>query len=1178
MRFSTCGALVAVLLLALPLCAQIDNGNITGRVTDPTGAVVAGAQVTVTQTDMNFETISTTNAEGIYWARELRPGPYRVAVVAQGFKKMVREGVDVRISQTLEINATLEVGALTESVEVTSNAQQLETETSSTGAIVAGDYFYDFPNYQRNTKAVLFYTPGVSFSVGAYDGRFDNMLVNGMAAQNMSVFVDGALATTGSTSATDPITNTVEDIKLITTSLPAEYGHGNGATMAVATKNGTNQLHGLMSEQFRTALMQQRKFWDQYKVNQAPPGWSSQPGLWVMNPDANMSGPVYIPKIYDGRNKTFFLFAWSGLLEKQSKQATDTTPTAAELGGDFSFGGIGNPIYDPTTTVCSPAPSCSGTFSGATWTRNQFPNNIIPLNQFSKVAKTVLAMNPYRLPNVPGTMTSTGPSNNIMEGPMKVVVWDNYQIRLDHQFTPNLKAYGTYVYNSRHERQPPYTIANPFFDSTLNLSISPKQNTVSLGLTWVPTPTLVNDLHFSYYEYGQIVESIAYNQNYAKTLGISGVPSTCMPQIWPGGFSESLNVGCPSRDITGIFTLKDDLSKAWGRHSFKMGYELLRWRENQWDLQNPDGSYSYSSTSGLSSTGGTLANTGATLAQFMVGAMTGDSFTTRLDSNLPRMWQHSWYIQDDWKVTNTLTLNLGLRYNIETPAHQKHGQISIWDMNVPDNTTYTNTTYQCSGGCMGAYVHPQGADPYPMKFDKLDPRFGMAWHVLPKWVVRGGISINHQDWRTYNLNTTDMMTDGYSLSQPSGEHRPTFMLDNGIPAYSFPAQRADGSVPYITTNFGSRGGYILENNLHTPYVMTYNFGVENQLSKDYMLSLQWRGAAQIDGLSSYDLNARPWGLIPNPTGPGYMDLNDPANAAYRLSWANGGQTQYYRPWINLGTVSMNGNDGTTRHNEGMVRIEKRYSKGLNFQVWYTYAKTLSHGAANEYLDWSLTKARTGNDQTHNLTGTMNYEIPVGKGRHFLNRGGWIDRAIGQWNFTWVYTIASGNMGGQGVSGQPTTYNFPGYMPTYGSVMELQVPTLRSNWQNIGGDRWNQYNMNSMIGNCGPVVLAWGNACFTYIPSFSRGTNGNNLWNTQRTIAASMSVAKDLYVWERMRLQLRLDGQNPFKWYNWGGPNSTINVQNLTNASTFGTPGISSDGGTTAYGGVPMWNMTVALRW
>jgi len=309
-----------------------------------------------------------------------------------------------------------------------------------------------------------------------------------------------------------------------------------------------------------------------------------------------------------------------------------------------------------------------------------------------------------------------------------------------------------------------------------------------------------------------------------------------------------------------------------------------------------------------------------------------------------------------------------------------------------------------------------------------------------------------------------------------------------------------------------------------------------------------------------------------------MDLNDPANATYRQSWATGGQTQYYRPWINLGTISMNGNDYHLSHNEGMVRLEKRYSKGLNFQVWYTYAKTLDHGAGNEYLNWSLFKARTSPDQTHNLTGTMNYEIPVGKGRKFLNRGGWLDRALGQWNFVWMYTIASGNMGGMGVSGQPTTYNFPSYMPTYGGVLDLKVPKLRDNWQDIGGDRWNTYNMNTMFSNCGAVVLTWGNDCFTYVPSYSRGTNGNNMYNQQRTIAASASIAKDIAIWERLRLQLRLDAQNPFKWYNWGGPNSTINVQTLTNARQFGTPGTGSDGGTTAYGGVPMYNMTVALRW
>ena len=165
------------------------------------------------------------------------------------------------MGQTLEVNAPLEVGALADSVEVTSAAQLLETETSSTGAVVSGDYFYSFPNYQRNVTAVLFYTPGISFTVGAYTGRFDNIKVDGLSNSTIGVFTDGALSVSaGQTSATEAIMNTVEDIKVLTTTLPAEYGHSTGAVISVVTKNGTNQLHGIMSEQFRTAMMQQRKF------------------------------------------------------------------------------------------------------------------------------------------------------------------------------------------------------------------------------------------------------------------------------------------------------------------------------------------------------------------------------------------------------------------------------------------------------------------------------------------------------------------------------------------------------------------------------------------------------------------------------------------------------------------------------------------------------------------------------------------------------------------------------------------------------------------------------------------------------------------------------------------------------------------------------------------------------
>jgi len=294
---------------------------------------------------------------------------------------------------------------------------------------------------------------------------------------------------------------------------------------------------------------------------------------------------------------------------------------------------------------------------------------------------------------------------------------------------------------------------------------------------------------------------------------------------------------------------------------------------------------------------------------------------------------------------------------------------------------------------------------------------------------------------------------------------------------------------------------------------------------------------------------------------------------------NGGKTQYYRPWPNHGNINILGNVGHLSHHAGVVRIEKRYSQGLNFQAFYQFQKTISGGAGNPYLNWSLFKARTGMDQNHNFTGTMNYEVPVGKGRRFLNQGGWLDTVLGGYNLMWTYTIASGTPAGMSISGYPTTYNYPTYMPRYGGVMLMRLPRLRDNWQDLGSDRFNQANQNSMI-DCGQVTVGWGNDCFTYMPSFSRGTNGSNLWNNQRIIAHSLAASKQVPIRERLTLELRLDFQNPFKWYNWGGPSTSLNVQSLANARTFGTNsgGGESGTGTAGYGGTPLLNLSLAFKW
>ncbi|MEP6715506.1 MAG: carboxypeptidase-like regulatory domain-containing protein, partial [Terriglobia bacterium] len=266
-------AVLSVLLAAAwPLCAQIDNGNISGRVTDPTGAVVAGAQVTLLRTETNTESVATTNAAGIYRALNLRPGLYRLTVVAPGFKKRVADNIELRINSTLAVDMPLELGVVTDRVEVSASSQLLDTETSSSGTTMAGDYFYNLPNYQRHASAVLLFTPGVTFSANQYTKSLSGMTINGLGSGVMGYFEDGTLATMGARGDnSETVDNSIEEIKVFTSAMPAEYGHSGGVGISIVKKSGTNQLHGEITEQVRTRSMQQRRFFEQYRNSQIQP-------------------------------------------------------------------------------------------------------------------------------------------------------------------------------------------------------------------------------------------------------------------------------------------------------------------------------------------------------------------------------------------------------------------------------------------------------------------------------------------------------------------------------------------------------------------------------------------------------------------------------------------------------------------------------------------------------------------------------------------------------------------------------------------------------------------------------------------------------------------------------------------------------------------------------------------
>ena len=594
------------------------------------------------------------------------------------------------------------------------------------------------------------------------------------------------------------------------------------------------------------------------------------------------------------------------------------------------------------------------------------------------------------------------------------------------------------------------------------------------------------------------------------------------------------------------------------------------------------------------------------MAQFLTGDVNGFSFGQNTDNLYTRSWEHSVYFQDDWRVSSkTLTLNLGIRYEVEPPKTYENGYLSLFNLNLPDNNIYTGATpwvpFCGTGGCMGAYTHPKDGTPFDTDWHRFDPTVGLAWNFSPKMVVHAGARISHIDTfsdPTSLIFNNELLAKSYSVSQVSGNYAPLFNLNNGIPAWSYPALRADGSAPTVATNAGAVSPTIVPRNIKTPYVATWNIAIQREVGKSSLVELRWEGSAESKGFGSININSLPFGIIPNPNHDGTMiNLNDPANALYRYQWATNSiasyQTQWARPYPNLGNVDVECNCVHSSHNAGIVSFQHRTTKGLSFQGYYTYSKSMGMSTTtnlNPYMNWDLYKSRQNSDQTHNFTASMNYELPVGKGRAFLGHSNRVVNAIlGDYNLSWTYTIASGLPAGMSISGQSlpsytaggstfTNINvpeYPSFMPTYGNGMILlQRPSLRDSWQDLGGDRFNEGNQNSMI-NCGPTVVNYGNNCFTYAPAFTNGNAGTNVWDNQRIIAASIAMYKEIPLKERLHLQLRLDFQNPFKWYNWGGPSTSLNVQSLSSANTFGKINPGNNGetgtGTQGFGGTPLLN-------
>ncbi|HZL55435.1 MAG TPA: carboxypeptidase-like regulatory domain-containing protein [Bryobacteraceae bacterium] len=1141
------------------MSAQLDTGIFSGRITDASGAVIPNAPITIVETQTNFTTEAKTNADGLYRVPALRPGNYRITVKTSGFKTAVRDGLELRVGDNQEVNIALEVGGTSDSVVVTAEAAQLQTETSSSGAVLEGSYLQKLPLYQRYVESAFFLLPNIDIQGFGYAGNLQGFHIDGLQDSKIGYFQDGTYAVSnnnGTIYTAQTIQSTVEEVKVLGTVLPAEYGHSGGGALMSVQRTGTNTLHGEISEFGRVSAMQHRKYFDLYHFGQQQPGQVATPSELFMQPNATLHGPVYIPHIYNGKNRTFFVFAVERVIEKQAKQQAYTVPDAQELMGNFSFAGHGvtpNQLYDPLST----------TLVNGQYMRTPIAGNIIPASRIDPVAQKFLALNPYALPNAPGSYSNTGPSNNFQGTYLKKYFSENYTGRIDQQFSPSFKIFGNWLYKSIYQRSPNPQLSNPIFDGSL-VAEHDYNHTATLGATKILSPTLINEFRLGYNRFVANVTGPDVNAGIAAMLGIPNVSGAYLPNGLP------LTVGTPSLNVLENFTVKDDMTWVKNKHSFKFGYDLLHERQDNHNLGNPSGTFTFDTGAGLTGNGSTtIANTGmpnpssttSSLAAFELGSVSSASFSIPTASWLPRDNINSFFFQDDWKFSRTLTLNLGVRWVMESPFHTKYGQFSQFNPTGADNV---------AAGDTGVIAHP-GGNITKREWQAPEPRIGVAWHPIEKLVVRSGFALLHSD-----LGLAPSQLDEYSIAsnqnQVSGNPTPLYQISHGPNPIVYPGLTSQGTQSYTGCTNGSLNGTTLltcsgrsttitNPNLKDPYSMTWNLTLQYQLFHNTLVELSYDGTAGVGLIDTPNLN-----VLPESYGAG----NNTLLAALV------GNSQVYRPYVNFGTINYRENVSHSTYHAGTVHVQKRLSAGLLWDSFFTYAKSLDGtGVGNVDVATNLYKGPSSYDRRFRYVGNFSYDIPLGKGRRWMNRGGVADALFGGYNLVWQYDAYSGNPITWGTTNSPYTY-LPSYIGITGRPNLIGTPALRSDWQDLGGDRFNQGNQNSTI------------CClsdFAYPAQYTFGNAGKNTFYTQRGIGASFSAHKEFKLKERLTLQLRLDFQNPFKWYNWGNMNTTVDLKNVAAGSTtettgnlFGKVSSGNEATTVADGGVPMMNATIRLRW
>ncbi len=958
---------------AAALSAQSTEGTLSGLITDTQGAVMAKVEVSAINAATGGKLTVHSNEAGYFSIRPLPIGKYLVTAEIGGFHRHQETGVVITTGQTLELNIRMEVGTLNETVTVAANSSLLETRTSEASQLIESKSIEDMPLGDRRSMNVIEMVGAAVFN--GYDGGSKpNFSLAGGRMQSQSFFIDGASAQnmrvgTGQMDV-DPPVDTLQEVKVISNGFSAEYGGSAGGVVIATTKSGTNKFKGTLSEYVRNQKFDAPNFFSPIVLNANGVTTKEKPSLRYNVFGGTIGGPIR-------RDKTFFFFAYEGSRRRDGSIRSLTVPSALERIGDFSqtftARKILYPIYDPFTT--------------ANQARTPFAGNRIPSSRFDAVGRNLVVLYPPAN-RIADDVTGV---NNFRASDVNAFTRNNVIGKVDHNLRNNDKLTFRYLFNNDDNAQRS-VFPIPAAD-TINDTEASQKYTYA---TWtrIVNPNTVNDLRFNYARRYFRTHSKGLGQGWPTKLGLKGVSDAAFPSVIASGYTNLGNATTQDRQQFPIqqYHLLDNITIVNGRHTWKLGGEWRPSMNHEINLASISGKYTFNR--GLTGiTGNTLS--GNAIATMLLGALS--AFDQQQTPVLDRKSHYlAGFVQDDWSIRPGLTLNLGLRWEADTPVNDAAHRFNSFDANALNPASGTPGVVKFAG------LNGWPTSPYRADLNNFGPRAGFAWKPfgLTKTVVRGGMGFffSHPFDGTVANAATLGFSESSSLVVQDNTASVPYTLAGGLPIVRLTSPVLDDSFGAVKVGLTATTAVtFLDPSRRSGYSGQYNLFMQQELPGSVLFEMGYLGnlSRKLPG-ANMNINQ----IRPELLGPSAQQRNRP-----------------FPQFTNVTILAPS--FGVSAYHAGTAKLQKRFSKGISVLSTYTWSKFTDNsgsGAGTKFGELGAAYSNhynrradygpSSNDIRHRLTFSSVYQIPVGAGRRFLSDHP-LRNVVGGWQLGAVMTAQTG---------------------------------------------------------------------------------------------------------------------------------------------------------------------------